>query len=110
MSDYLRDVIPTREQLLKAAQHHVLRNPDDKPRCDDCPFGAPDINCINRIMMGIIEILKPRKCETKPCSSMYEYGAFRENGEWMQRRCSVCRTVLGEDSDYCPHCGSHMEG
>lgn len=44
----------TKEQVIKGLQCCILRNPDDKPRCDDCPF---DGNCVNRLKMAALEFL-----------------------------------------------------
>ena len=44
----------TKEQVIKGLQCCILRNPDDKPRCNDCPF---DGNCVNRLKMAALEFL-----------------------------------------------------
>lgn len=44
----------TKEQVIKGLQCCILRNPDDKPRCNDCPF---DGNCVNRLKMAALESL-----------------------------------------------------
>lgn len=48
----------TKEQVIKGLQCCILRNPDDKPRCNDCPF---DGNCVNRLKMAALEFLIKRE-------------------------------------------------
>lgn len=44
----------TKEQVIKGLQCCIIRDPDDKPRCNDCPF---DGNCVNRLKMAALEFL-----------------------------------------------------
>lgn len=36
----------------------IMRNPDDKLRCTECPYRFPlDANCLNRLKMDALEVL-----------------------------------------------------
>ena len=45
------------ENVIKGLECCILRNPDDKARCNDCPYEG---NCVNRLKMDALELLKPR--------------------------------------------------
>ena len=44
----------TKAEVIKGLQCCILHDPDDKPRCDDCPF---DNNCVNRLKMAALELI-----------------------------------------------------
>ncbi len=87
-------------------------------------FGAqtPEKKAYNRALADVIE--KIRNDDTKTDRDLE--GMFRDHGRWVYNKdtgfteCSVCRhnavTVVGMKdkiqyfSDYCPSCGSKMDG
>lgn len=57
----------SREKVTKGFECCVLRNPDDKPRCDECPYKYPiESNCVNRLKINALELLKKPEKTNKP--------------------------------------------
>lgn len=47
----------TRDEVIKALKCCVLRDPDDRPRCGDCPYPTGSA-CSNRLKMDVLALLK----------------------------------------------------
>ena len=47
-----------KKQVVEALTCCIMRNPDDKLRCTECPYKFPvDANCLNRLKMDALEVL-----------------------------------------------------
>ena len=46
------------EKVIKGLECCILRDPDDKPRCKECPYEG---NCINRLKADILSLLKAQE-------------------------------------------------
>lgn len=44
-----------REKVMKGLECCIKRNPDDNPRCGECPY---DGACLNRLKIDALELLK----------------------------------------------------
>ncbi len=51
-----------REKVIKGLECCIIRDPDDKMRCGECPYKEPDTYCLNRLKMDALDLLnaKPR--------------------------------------------------
>ena len=68
----------SREDVIKALGCCIMRNPDDKLRCTDCPYKDPVINCLNRLKMDALNLLKscePHPIHCKDCGHCFELAA-----------------------------------
>ena len=91
----------TREEVIKALECCILRDPDDKSRCGKCPYPSGSA-CLNRLKMDALALLK----------------SDQERGRWIEEtdrerhwHCSVCGYVAGIAGltyKYCPECGAKM--
>jgi hypothetical protein len=43
------------EKVIKGLECCILRDPDDKQRCSECPYEG---NCVNRLKMDALSMLK----------------------------------------------------
>lgn len=103
----------TKDEVIKALSCCVLRAPDDRPRCGDCPYPTGSA-CSNRLKADALALLKqePKRGRwiTYPESLAYE-GAYSED----HIVCSECESVWSimdndtETFSYCPKCGTRME-
>lgn len=99
----------TMDEVIKALSCCVLRDPDDRPRCGDCPYPSGSA-CCNRLKADALALLKqePKRgrwleCEDGWCDTHYQ--------------CSECGmewnldagTPEENDMYYCPNCGARME-
>ena len=55
------------EKVIKGLECCIIRNPDDKPRCDECPYKYPiKCNCLNRLKIDALALLKKPEKQNKP--------------------------------------------
>lgn len=47
-----------REKAIKGLECCIMRNPDDKLRCRECPYREPDGYCLNRLKNDALEALR----------------------------------------------------
>lgn len=47
-----------RENVIKGLESCIIRYPDDKPRCDDCPYESM---CCNRLKIDALALLKEQE-------------------------------------------------
>lgn len=47
-----------REKVIKGLECCILRDPDDKQRCSECPYEG---NCVNRLKMDALSMLKAQE-------------------------------------------------
>lgn len=50
-----------REKAIKGLGCCILRDPDDKMRCDECPYNESDTYCLNRLKMDVLALLKAQE-------------------------------------------------
>ena len=50
-----------REKVIKGLACCILRDPDDKMRCSECPYNESDTYCLNRLKMDALALLKAQK-------------------------------------------------
>ena len=50
----------TRDEVIKALSCCVLRDPDDRPRCGDCPYPTGSA-CLNRLKADALALLKQKR-------------------------------------------------
>lgn len=53
-----------REKVINGLECCILRDPDDKMRCGECPYNESDTYCLNRLKMDALALFKAQ--EPKP--------------------------------------------
>lgn len=48
----------TKEQVIEALKCCIVRDPDDKMRCTECPYRNPYEYCLNRLKMDALALLE----------------------------------------------------
>lgn len=82
-----------REKVIRALECCILRDPDDHARCSKCPY---DGNCVNRLKMDALELLKeqePRVPLEPLCRYLEVYARtpiynMRHTAEWWKEELS----------------------
>lgn len=69
------------EKVIKGLGCCILRDPDDSPRCSQCPYES---NCVNRLKMDALELLKAQE----PVTPYMDYDG---QDVW---RCGSCGATL----------------
>lgn len=93
----------TRDEVIKALSCCVLRDPDDRPRCGDCPYPSGSA-CSNRLKADALALLKQEPKHGNWIKKPYLLGT-----SWF---CNLCGSNYGmphETFNYCPNCGARME-
>lgn len=50
--------MPDREKVKAALRCCIVRDPDDKMRCTDCPYRDPNAYCLNRLKHDALAALE----------------------------------------------------
>jgi len=50
-----------REKVINGLECCIIRDPDDKTRCSECPYNEPDTYCLNRLKMDVLVLLKAQE-------------------------------------------------
>ena len=91
----------SREEIIKGLECCVLRDPDDKPRCSECPY---DGACLNRLKYDALALLKAQE--------PVEYVVHCKNADLsngIEFACGECGgSLLHKKVNYCPWCGRAM--
>lgn len=83
-----------REKVIRGLECCVLRNPEDRPRCNECPY---DGACLNRLKHDALALLKAQEA-VKPieCNGFYY--------------CGTCRhAFIVNRQKYCTDCGKAVK-
>ena len=85
------------EKVIKGLECCILRDPDDHARCSKCSYGH---NCVNRLKIDALELLKEREAVKPKEVNMYPTGQYA---------CGFCGHISVGSKDYhakyCPECG-----
>lgn len=91
-----------REKVIKGLECCVLRDPDDKRRCDDCPYRHPDgvitnSPCVNGLMGNALSLLKEYVYGTRyvPVVRCYECQHWEPENAEEFATCGHCRKQYG---------------
>lgn len=49
----------------------IVRNPDDRPNCVECPYRDPTTYCLNRLKMDALELLLDESVDEPSCGPDY---------------------------------------
>ena len=105
--------MPDRDKVIKGLECCILRNPDDHARCSQCPYGS---NCVNRLKMNALELLKKRETNTGKWLPIESPTGVKAFGIQEMTVMGVCCSACGSKEDvsftgykYCPNCGAKME-
>ena len=87
----------------------IMRNPDDKMRCTECPYRFPvEANCLNRLKMDTLEVLTEIDDDAISRSALLAvYDAVHQGPPGMARRLIELAPAIAEDEsvtcgpDYC---------
>lgn len=66
-------------KVIKGLECCIIRDPDDKMRCSECPYKDPNTYCLNRLKMDALALLKEDRETT--CGPDYCEIEFQEGGE-----------------------------
>ena len=61
--------MPDREKVKAALRCCIVRNPDDKMRCPECPYRDPGTFCLNRLKIDALALLEAS--ENSECGPDY---------------------------------------
>ena len=102
------------EKAIKGLECCVLRDPDDKSRCEQCPY---DGACLNRLKHDALVLLKSQEQELR-----YRTSRKVEHEATLKRCCTCpsCGNVLDQFeqfgvgkvrimNDYCHFCGQALD-
>lgn len=72
-----------REDVIKGLECCIIRDPDDKMRCSECPYKEPDSYCLNRLKMDALAMLdaEPRVMTKDEVMTLKE-----GNVAWLEER------------------------
>ena len=87
------DVMPDRENVIRALECCIKHDPDDKTRCDECPYEGA---CLNRLKSDALALLKAQEPVVPHRNYQYLSDYWCECGWHLGRGGSV---------KYCPECG-----
>ena len=76
----------TIEEVIKGLECCILRDPDDKMRCSECPYNEHDTYCLNRLKMDALALFKAQ--------------------EPIEARLHLCESCAKE----CPECDATVDG
>lgn len=66
----------SRSEVIQALKCCIVRNPDDKMRCPECPYRDPGIYCLNRLKMDALALLE---ADAEPASCGPDYCEIEED-------------------------------
>ena len=90
----------TREKVIKGLECCIIRHPDDKARCDECPYESA---CCNRLKIDALALLKAQE----PVKPVLARGWYWCGGVGCRNSLT---SALDDDSparkpNYCEKCG-----
>lgn len=60
----------------------IVRNPDDKMRCTECPYRDPGTYCLNRLKIDALAVLEAEEEEKAECEAcMIHFDDEQEGSE-----------------------------
>lgn len=65
-------------EVIRGLECCIIRDPDDKMRCSECPYKDPNTYCLNRLKMDALALLKGDRETT--CGPDYCEIEFQEGG------------------------------
>ena len=95
--------MPDLEKVIKGLECCVLQDPDDKKRCDDCPYRHPDgvitnSPCVNGLMGNALALLKAQE-------PVEPERAHSGGGSTWWNVCGSCKTAINPNDKFCHECG-----
>ena len=85
--------MPDRAKVVKGLECCIKRDPDDKPRCTECPY---DSACLNRLKVDALELLKAQEAKVKTkCNTGLT--------QWYV--CTSCDASVNPGDRFCRMCG-----
>lgn len=114
------------KKVIKGLECCILRDPDDHARCSQCSYES---NCVNRLKMDALELLKAQEADIKALSEKYAelldrtmeavppekrelpYGMY--DAVKYEYKCGACGCGLMRNekwrANYCPECGKAVK-
>ena len=86
-----------REKVIKGLECCVKRDPDDKPRCSECPY---DIACLNRLKFDALALLKAQDARAMGVDEVREWvGKQRVDREpiCVEVKDSICAWIVSDE-------------
>ena len=93
--------MPDREKAIKGLECCIIRHPDDKPRCDECPYESA---CCNRLKYDALELLKAQEPLSVQKKQIEMIGL--QTWDWV---CGNCGQTVLFSAKYCPWCGKAVK-
>lgn len=84
----------------------ILRDPDDKPKCSECPY---DGACANRLKQDALYLLQKQQKAQQP-KQVFPIG-YVGTSDSQYATCPWCfsRIHSNESQHYCGHCGKAVK-
>ena len=97
--------MPDLTKVIRGLECCILRDPDDKPRCGDCPYEG---NCLNRLKHDALALLKEQQATISELYTLYD-GLCKEIREKYEGDdvCGLCQydgAYVGESGDWMNEC------
>lgn len=88
-----------REKVIKGLECCILRDPDDKQRCSECPYEG---NCVNRLKQDALSLLKAQEEANSKVSIPVEE-------TYRRYKCGKCGNTVVLDDRFCRKCGKEID-
>lgn len=83
------------EKVIKGLECCIKRNPDDKTKCDECPYEGA---CLNRLKADSLVLLKAQEPIQIIKVGYYDHG-----------KCPKCDRYVSRYSNFCWYCGQAVK-
>ena len=95
----------TRDEVIKALECCILRDPDDKPRCSTCPYPSGSA-CGNRLKVDALKLLKAEPRGVDCASANHDAGGclgfcYGENDDEPVDVCKICEHYTENGAKMC---------
>ena len=68
-----------KQKVIKGLECCIVRNPDDRMRCSDCPYRDPGTYCLNRLKHDALAVLMEHEEPTVTIADNGS-GSYADNG------------------------------
>ena len=81
------------EKVIKGLECCIIRHPDDKARCDECPYESA---CCNRLKRDALDLLKAQEPRLLGLDEIKMLGLM-----WLESRNGFVQPVICQNYEYC---------
>ena len=98
--------MPDREKVIKGLECCIIRHPDDKARCDACPYESA---CGNRLKMDALALLKAQEPKRVSVVNNGFTGLPVTHCPKCHRPIDMFFGAQGVSTIFCPWCGQAVK-